>query len=424
MNFLKIKPMKTSFLFLFLLIVCQLFGQNIKSEDLKYKYIKLPSNPIQPRILNYESSLSSASDEENAKIMAEYEKEKARADADYERELAEYPVKVKAADEKYEKDLAAYNEKSLGKKILEKQLLNENTKPVKDYVPQPYKRNVPKPDVKTIYDYPSVAATYLKLDGYQKGANGLTYHVTMQGFEHSQPSVKSEVKKESKLVNNVATMADVTYYWVEFTYRNQMSVRVANASNQEVFYVAPTELAEFKTYKSTSSKTAPSSDYSGLYRTVEEKVLADNLTFINHLVNDRIAYEITDREVSLDYVKSKKDEYQDVMDAYNNQLLGLKSLVSNEAAANEKLKKAVTQWNEILKESDLENKKARIDKELSTSIYFNLLECYFALRNTAEVEQVMSSLNKCDLSNRNKKLKEKYAELFLDLEGRKLSNGL
>jgi hypothetical protein len=49
--------MKTSFLFLFLLIVCQLFGQNIKSDDLKYKYIKLPSNPIQPRILNYESFL-------------------------------------------------------------------------------------------------------------------------------------------------------------------------------------------------------------------------------------------------------------------------------------------------------------------------------------------------------------------------------
>jgi hypothetical protein len=53
-----------------------------------------------------------------------------------------------------------------------------------------------------------------------------------------------------------------------------------------------------------------------------------------------------------------------------------------------------------------------------------LLECYFALRNTADVEQVMASLGKCDLSNRNKKLKEKYAELFLDLEGRKLSNGL
>jgi hypothetical protein len=416
--------MKISFLIVLLLVSVSFFAQNVKSEDLKYNYVKLPSNPIQPRVLNYQSSLSSSSDEENAKLIAEYEKEKARADVDYEREMAEYPIKLKAADEKYEKEMAAYNEKSLGKKILEKQLLNENTKPVKDYVPQPYKRTVPKPNIKTTYDYPSLASTYLKLDGYVKGQNGLTYHVNMQGFENSQPVVKTEIKKESKVVNNVATNTDVTYYYVEFTYRNPMSVRIANASNQDVFYVAPTELTEFKSYKSSSSKTSPSSDFSAIIRTVEEKVLAENLKFINHLVNDRIGYEITEREVSLDYVKSKKDEYQDVMDAYNNQLLGLKSLISNEAVANEKLKKAVSQWNEILKESDLENKKARIDKEVTTSIYFNLLECYFALRNTADVEQVMSALNKCDLSNKNKKLKEKYSELFLDLEGRKIVNGL
>jgi hypothetical protein len=416
--------MKIRILVFFFLLAVNCMAQNIKSEDLKYNYVKLPSNPIQPRVLNYQSSLSSSSDEENSKLMAEYEKEKARADADYDREMAEYPIKLKAADEKYEKEMAAYNEKSLGKKILEKQLLNENTKPVKDYVPQPYKRTVPKPNIKTTYDYPSLASTYLKLDGYVKGQNGLTYHVNMQGFENSQPVVKTEIKKESKIVNNVATNADVTYYYVEFTYRNPMSVRIANASNQDVFYVAPTELTEFKTYKSSSSKTSPSSDFSAIIRTVEEKVLADNLKFINHLVNDRIGYEITEREVSLDYVKSKKDEYQDVMDAYNNQLLGLKSLVSNEVVANEKLKKAVSQWNEILKESDLENKKARIDKEVATSIYFNLLECYFALRNNSDVEQVMTALNKCDLSNKNKKLKEKYSELFLDLEGRKIVNGL
>jgi len=338
--------------------------------------------------------------------------------------MAEYPLKVKAADEKYEKEMAAYNEKSIGKKILEKQLLNEDTKPVKEYVPQPYKRTVPKPDVKTTYDYPSMASTYLKLDGYTKSSGGLTYHVTMQGFEHSQPAVKTEIKKESKVVNNVATTTDVTYYYVEFTYRNQMSVRVANNMNQEIFYVAPPELAEFKTYKSTSTKTSPSSDYSSIYRTVEEKVLAENLTFINHLVNDRIGFEITERETSLDYVSSKKDDFQDVMDAYNSQLLGLKSLVSNETAALEKLSKAVSLWNEILKESDPTNKKARINNEITISIYFNLLECYFAMKNYKDVEQVMTALASCDLSNKNKKLKEKYAEIFLDLEARCITNGL
>jgi hypothetical protein len=417
--------MKINFFVVFFILGGIVFGQNIKSEDLKYNYVKLPTTPIQPRVANYQSSLSSASDEENAKILAQYEKDKAQADADYDREMAEYPVKVKAADEKYEKAMAEYNDKSLAKKILEKQLLNENTKPVKDYVPQPYKRNVSKPDIKTVYDYPSLASTYLKLDGFSKGTdNALSYHVNMQGFEHSQPAVKTEIKKEAKVVNGTSTTADVTYYWVEFTYRNQMSVRVANAANQDIYFVAPTELAEFKTYKTTSSKTAPSSDYAALFRTVEEKVLKDNLTFINHLVNDRIGYEITERETSLDYVKSKKDEYQDVTDAYNDQLLGLKSLITNETVAKEKLNKAAAQWLTILKESDVANKKARIDKDVTISIYFNLLECYFPLRNNADAEMILSTLERMDISNRERKLKEKYAALFLDLSGRKVANGL
>ena len=417
--------MKINLFVVFFILGGIVFGQNIKSEDLKYNYVKLPTTPIQPRVANYQSSLSSASDEENAKILAQYEKDKAQADADYDREMAEYPVKVKAADEKYEKAMAEYNDKSLAKKILEKQLLNENTKPVKDYVPQPYKRNVSKPDIKTVYDYPSLASTYLKLDGFSKGTdNALSYHVNMQGFEHSQPAVKTEIKKEAKVVNGTSTTADVTYYWVEFTYRNQMSVRVANAANQDIYFIAPTELAEFKTYKTTSSKTAPSSDYAALFRTVEEKVLKDNLTFINHLVNDRIGYEITERETSLDYVKSKKDEYQDVTDAYNDQLLGLKSLITNETVAKEKLNKAAAQWLTILKESDVANKKARIDKDVTISIYFNLLECYFPLRNNADAEMILSTLERMDISNRERKLKEKYAALFLDLSGRKVANGL
>lgn len=417
--------MKYSFLLVSGLITVALFGQNLKSEDIKYNYSKLPTNPIQPRVANYMSSMSSSSDEENAKMLAQYEKDKAQAEADYQREMAEYPGKVKAADEKFEKEMAAYNEKSLAKKIVEKQLLNENTKPVKDYVPQPYRRTVPQPNVKTSYDYPSLAATYLKLDGFSKlPDNALSYHVNMQGFEHSQPMVKTEVKKEATRINNVSTVADVTYYFVEFTYRNPMSVRVANAANQEIYFVAPTELSEYKTYKSTSTKTSPSSDYAAILKTVEEKVLKENLTFINHLVNDRIGYEITPRETSLDYIKSKNDEYNDYNDAYNNALAGLKTLITNEESAKQKLALAVEQWNTILKESDIYNKKARIDKDVTTAIYFNLLECYFALRNNTEAESILSILERMDISNRDKKLKEKYVTLFMDLAGRKNANGL
>ena len=142
------------------------------------------------------------------------------------------------------------------------------------------------------------------------------------------------------------------------------------------------------------------------------------------MVNDQIGYEVTPRTSSLDYVKSKNDAHADVLEAYNNQLTGLKSLIINEPLATLKLNAAIDAYKSILLESDLLDKKARIDKDVTISIYFNLLEAYYAQRKTVEAEAVMTALIQIDLSNREKKFKEKYAEAFLDLTNRKAANGL
>ena len=416
---------KISILLLLIAFTVSLKAQNIKSDDITYSFVKLPSKPVMPKVENYYSTITSAYEAENNKLTAQFEADKARAEADYQREMSEYPVKLKAADDKYAKEMEAWNQKSTASKIVEKQLLNENNRPVKDYVANPYRRTISPPVLKTSYDYPSLAATYLRIDGYKKAdINALSYAVTLQGFEHSQPTIKSEVKKEVSRVNNVSTTYDVTYYYIEYTYRHPMSVRVANANNQEIIYLAPMELTAYKTYKSTSSKVAPSSDFSGLIRTSEEAILKENLTFINHLVNDQIGFEVTPRTTSLDYVKSKNDAHADVMEAYNNQMTGLKSLTVNETLATQKLNVAIEAYTKILLESDLLDKKARIDKDVTVSIYFNMLEAYFALRKTTEAEAIMATLSQLDLSNREKKFKEKYAEAFLDLTNRKAVNGL
>jgi hypothetical protein len=401
------------------------FAQSVKSEDITYTYVKLPTNPIQLKVDNYYSTITSSSEAANAKLLAEFEADKARAEADYQRELSDYPAKVKAADDKFAKEMEVYNAKSVATKVIEKQLLNENTKPVKDYVAQPYRRTISQPVLKSSYDYPSLAATYLVLDGFTKAqVNALSYSVNIEGYEHSQPTIKSEVKDEVSVKDGVRTTYKVTYYWIEFTYRTPMSVRVAGMNNQEIFYVAPAELSAFKTYKSTSSKTAPSSDFSMLVKSTEETLLKENLKFINHLVNDRIGYEVTTRVTSLDYVKSKNDAHADVMEAYNNATIGLKTLTTNETLAKQKLTAAIDAFKVILTESDIYDKKARIDKDVTSAIYFNLIECYFAMRNTVDAEAALKSLGQLDLSNRDKKQKEKMDELFLDLTLRKAANGL
>ena len=161
-----------------------------------------------------------------------------------------------------------------------------------------------------------------------------------------------------------------------------------------------------------------------LLKKSEESILKENLSFINHLVNDQIGYEVTPRNSSLDYVKSKNDAHSDIMEAYNNQMIGLKSLLTNEPLATQKLNEAVDAYKKILVESDLFDKKARIDKDVTISIYFNLLEAYFAQRKTIEAETVLAALTQIDLSNREKKFKEKYAAAFLELTNRMAVNGL
>ena len=415
-----------NFLFLFILILTlNLTAQNIKSEDITYNFIKLPLKPVSPKVENYNSSITATYEAENNKLLALFEADKARAEADYQREMSEYPAKIKAADDKYEREMKAWDEKSTALKIVEKQLLNENNRPVKDYVGAPYRKTISPPVLKTSYDYPSLAATYLKIDGYKKAdMNALTYQVTLQGFEHSQPMIKSEIKKEVSRVNNVSTTYDVTYYYIEYNFRHPMSVRVANTNNQDVIFLAPTEFTEFKTYKSPSQKTSPSADFTFLLKKSEESILKENLSFINHLVNDQIGYEVTPRTSSLDYVKSKNDAHADITEAYNNQMIGLKSLLTNEPLATQKLNAAVDAYKNILIESDLFDKKARIDKDVTISIYFNLLEAYFAQRKTLEAETVLVALTQIDLSNREKKFKEKYAEAFLELTNRMAANGL
>ena len=417
--------MKKTTLFFALTLGLPILAQSVKGEQLTYTYVKLPTNPVQPKPTAYMASVVAAYEAENQRLLAQYEADKLQAEADYQRDLADLPNKQKAADDKFEREMKAWDEKSTASKIIEKQVLNENNRPVKDYVAQPYRRTIAMPIMKTTYDYNSLASTYLFIDGLQKSAaNALNYTVTLQGFEATPAKIISEVKKEVSRKDGVSTSIDVTYYHIEFTYRHPMSFRVTNAMNQEIYAAAPAEFTEFKLYKGAATKTQPSMDVSAVVKSMEDKCLQENLKAINHMVNDRIGFERTNETFELYYVKSKNESHNDILDAFNTATLGFKMLATNEAQGKTELDKAIDIWKKALEESDLENKKARIDKDVTIAIYVNLLEAYFALRNTNEADFILQTLGRMDLSNRDKKQVEAYQKAYLDLKLRMAANGL
>jgi len=417
--------MKNITLFLSLAVFASLTAQNIKDEKVSYQYVKLPSNPIAPKPANYTAVLVSTADAENARLLANYEAEKIQAETDYQRELAEYDKRVKAAEDQYAKDMEAYNSKSTAAKIVERQLLNENSKPVKQYVAVPSKRYLSEPKLFTVYDASTLASTYLKIDGFERSAAGeIQYIVEMKPFEYSSPRMVSEIRKETSVANGKSNTYDVTYYHLEFEYRQPMTVKVLRNNSQEIYFEAPAKLMEFTKYRTDDSKNSPSMDVTVLVKNMESQMLKQNLEFINHLVNDRIGFEVSNRTTVLEYVKSKKGDYDDLMNAFDVAKMGYTLMNKSDVEAKAKIGEAVSIWKKALEESDIANKKARIDEKVTISVCFNLLEGHFALRQVEEAEGVMAILKKMDLSRKETKLLESYTQEFLDLKIRKIANNL
>ena len=408
---------------LFLIICGTISAQNIKNETIAYSYIKLPLQPLVLNEKNFVSSIFATFEEDNVIKKAAYGDELQKAENEYQSEMALYPARVKEAKDKYEKDLAEWNEKSLAEKVVEKQVLNENNKPVEQVPYPPQKRYVPEPKLQTSYDYPVVSETYLNLGGYYRNnQNAVNIVVTIHGYDYTEPRQMTEQKNVVSYVDGQSSTWAVTYYHVEFSYRHPMSVLVTDPQGNTIMNSTPQELNTYRIYKSEESDKTLSINTELLIKNYEEKIFQENLTFINNIVNDQIGYPFTNRIAELNFVKVKDDSYQDLMIAFNDASAGLKLLKDDPASAQNKLNNALSIWNTALQESDIQNKKARIDKDVTLAIYFNQLECYFAMRDVQSAENIISKLNGFSLSNAERKQKENFELLFNDLKKRLTAN--
>lgn len=398
-------------------------AQKVKSDDIEYRYIKLPMTPLPSSIKNYQSSIVAAYEAENQKRQETYNRDLQNVDADYQKELDLYPARVKEAEDRYAAEMAEWNKKSTASKLIDKQVLGENNKPVKNLPSQPYRKTPTAPTFIKSYDYAALASTYFVLDGYQNNPdNAVRIEVTLNGFEYTAPRQVITQRSTATTVNGKSVTQQTNYYNVEFTYRHTMSVKVTSPEGKEILFLTPQELNNYKTYKSPESTKSIPINEDQLVKTYEEKILQENLIFINNLVNDKIGFTRELRKSTLSYVKSKDATYGDLTSAFNDADSGLKSLVDDSEMATNKLQNAIQTWNKALEESDVNNKKARIDQDVTIMIYFNLLEVHFALGEYDPSQKILSSLNMLSLGKSERKLKDEYEALFMDLKKRIAAN--
>ncbi|RYE25997.1 MAG: hypothetical protein EOP45_04295 [Sphingobacteriaceae bacterium] len=396
-------------------------AQKLKNEAIKYNYTRLPAVPVKG-ITNYQVVFQAEFESKNAALNKEYEQQKLFAEEKYRKDLTAYSVQAKAADERYEKEMSEYNKKSLGAKIAERSLL-DNRKPVRAVIAKPYLENVEKPVLQSSYDYGTLGDTYIHLEGFQNSSsNALKLVVLLYGFDYSQPKTVDEQLDMVSVGNGRSSTYKSIRYHTEFSYRYPMAVKVFSPDGKELLSLTPSELNSYKTYKSMATDRPAIINSEQLTKTLQEKVLQENLRFINNLLNNQYGYSSVEKTANLYYIKNGDQDYADMTLAFNEASSGFLMLQKDPIPAKAKLEKACSLWKAALKESDLTNKKARINKDITIGIYFDLLEACFALGDGQEGQNVLDRINSINLSNSDRKTKLDYDLLFAELKNRQSHN--
>jgi hypothetical protein len=406
-----------AFIGLFILPAFQAIAQKVDKNDIEFSYVQLPLYPLDASIKAYNPEIVMAYE---ADILAAQQ----QAQEGYERELADYPQRVDAAraayDEavaRYEEEMKAWEEKSAALRIVEKKILDENTKPVKpgNFYP-PSKPVLRELRHQKLFNTDMLANSYLKLEGFEKGTeSALMITTTLYGFEATEP----ELKQEEKSVYNSKTKQTVKVikYWYEITYRHPINLKVETPSGEVLVDETFAAFSEYALYKSPVKEGAyPAFNRDATMSKLETEVVEYNMKVINEFLNNNYGYPLMTRTTTIYNIEPKKFNYDDYQQAYVSVITGLKLLASDEAASSEKIAESVAAWEKAMEESNPADKKSRVNESVSIATLFNLAEACIMTSDFSKADDYLNQIYGLNPSKKEGKAIDAYKEFLQDMK--------
>jgi hypothetical protein len=434
--------MKTLQLICFLVLAtsAQLLAQDVEKIETKFDFVQLPTKPLDKSVKNYTSKVIYNAEEKNAKLLADYEADKIKAEETYQKDLrdydglvkkaeqdlekekAEYPAKLKAANDAYMKEMELYEQKSTLQKLADKQLANEG-KPYKNLPREPYlqapskpyKHEPTAPKLNKVFNLQQLAGTYLKMDGYTQGtSNAVNITAEMGDLEVKEPEITSKDMTKFENGKSISYKA----YFAQVPYKRLIKLRVETA--QGVIYdEVPEEISKEKYIKSSGEFTSEyairnwwDSQKTRTIENLEMETVDKNMATINEVLNSNFAFKKKTHETVVLIVKDKKQDYSDLNTAYLALLEGYNQLTDDFEKKESKVKiaEAIAIYEKALTESDMENKKARINEEVTLAIYWNLIEAYIWNDDFAKAKTLYTKFSTFDAPKKHKKAMETMNE--------------
>ncbi|MEO9533633.1 MAG: hypothetical protein ABJG68_01435 [Crocinitomicaceae bacterium] len=339
------------------------FAQNVTENKLSFSYTQLPMVPIAKEYTNYN-------------IVVERNYEQANEDS-----LMSYQVRLEAATIAYDTEMLAWKEQRkviyrdyYTKMAAWQKAVNAGTptqRPVDPILPaQPVMAEVKSPVLNSDIEDATVSSK-INIQGYDQGEGGATVTVGINPL--------SNVNVVMKKSGSAAT----TKYAYSVNYKLPVNVKVESPSQGVIWQTILLNTVQSYTINTYASEYEYQmwwlDNEETFWPQFEKNVRTKALAEVNKQLNSQHGFPVKSRAIEIYTVKKFKDhQYNDLTNAYTAASQGYMQVAGSldHSTAASKLNEAITIWKQMLTESNVGDKKSRINDKVTALLYCNLAEAY------------------------------------------------
>ena len=340
-------------------------AQNIDDNFVTFNYTQLPLTSVEEGLRSYRFEVVTDVEGANRDSTSTYQIRLDNAVTLYQKRMETWLSKM---------SLLQQQENSSGLS----QSMNYPAKPSLDLVLKPVQHSTTT----------NASAEGIKISGFSEGVNGLLVKYTLLPLKN----VKFSYSKKGEAAN--------TKYDYKCSYVLQAKMEVIDPSNTVLFekIVGGTQIKSLGKYKSTYDFAKwYMNNRTSFYSQIESEGRKAAVSRSSGALDSQFGYINKSRKAEIYSVKKYKDyDYTDVILAFDQTSEALIQIEGSRdrSEAMDALDNAREMWLTILEESNLQNKKERINAKISAMIWCNLAEIAVWMADFNEADnQVSKTMN-------------------------------
>ena len=395
-------------------------AQNIETIRVQFTQTLFPKKTLPGNIKNYnvtvttpylkdDSSFRRIAEEKYQKDLKNFPNVLKEAEKNfYDIDITNHNRKVEEAKERYKLESEQFSKMSTLERLAlidKKPVLQIPERPV--YVaPQPPRvESINVGDV-IIYNPETLAKSYIKLNGFGDGTDGIQIKIDFKGFEYVEPVASLVSVENYNPQTKEKFYTKQTQFVTKYRHPTMLQVIVDGKNLSSGIFQGT---SEYQT-KNTSSK--PTRIY------IERQEIETIMSNINNYLNDQYGYVTVNRYAVLYSVKNRKGEYDDLEKARDFAVSGYKNYTLHQEDAVKDIANAIAIWEKTITEVNYDDSKARIDEKVGTAILKNLIFATIMTNEFEKANKYLTDFKLLRLSYDDKQFADTYEKIAADLKSR------